>query len=137
MKSFRSKRRGFTLLELLAVMLLLSLLGALIIPRFITLDANANSKAVDAAVSELNGREGIIWADIKFSATGYDNDNGDDLVWAQMKNDGTNSYPYLGASYRWIAGPTQTGGELRFKETEGITLSRTASTRSTPARWSR
>ena len=72
MDSFLSNRRGFTLIELIAVLLVLSILGALAIPRYVALDANANSKAVDAAVSELNGREGVIWADVKFSGTGYD-----------------------------------------------------------------
>ena len=137
MGSFLSNRQGFTLLELIAVLLLLSFLGALAIPRFIAVDANANSRAIDAAVSELNGREGLVWADIRFSETGYDNVNGDDAVWESMKNDATNSYPHLGDAYNWTNGPTQTGGVLSFKENPGVALNRTASTRSKPARWSK
>jgi prepilin-type N-terminal cleavage/methylation domain-containing protein len=129
--------RGFTLLEIIAVLLLLSVLAALVIPRFFAVDTSANSRAVDAAVSELNGREGLVWADIRVSDTEYDEVNGDDAVWAAMKYDGSNSYPNLGAAYRWTSGPDQDGGELSFKESPSVPLARTASTRSKPARWSR
>ena len=135
--SCANNRQGFTLLELICVMLLLSLLGALAIPRFIELDANASSKAVDAAVSELNGRESLIWADIRISNTGYDKASGDDAVWSAMSKDASNSLLHLGAAYEWLDGPTQTGGVLSIKEYPGVALNRTASTRSTPARWSR
>ena len=137
MDKFLSNRRGFTLIELIAVLLVLSILGALAIPRYVALDANANSKAVDAAVSELNGREGVIWADVKFSGTGYDPVAGDNDVWTVMKNDQTLSFPYLGSAYNWIVGPTATGGTLSFRNQPGVPLIRTASTSSTPARWSR
>jgi prepilin-type N-terminal cleavage/methylation domain-containing protein len=130
-------RQGFTLLELIAVMLLLSILGALVVPRFVALDANANSSAVDYALSELNGREGMIWADIKSSKTGYDNGTGDNDIWALMKDDPTSSHPYLGDDYKWNPAPTQAGGKLSFQNKPGVTLNRTASTRSAPARWSR
>lgn len=130
-------RQGFTLLELISVLLLLSILGALVIPRFVALDANANSKAVDAGVSALNGRESLIWANIRNSHTGYDKVTGDDTVWSAMNEDAPNSYLYLGVAYEWTNGPTQTGGVLSFKESPGVALSRTASMRSRPARWSR
>ena len=137
MDRFLSKQDGFTLIELIAVLLLLSILGALAIPRYVALDTNANSRAVDAAVSELNGREGVIWADIKFSSTGYDAVTGDNDVWTVMKNDPSLSYPYLGSAYNWTAGPTEAGGTLRFKDNPAVPLNRTASTKATPARWQR
>ena len=137
MDRFISNRNGFTLIELIAVLLILSVLGALAIPRYVELDANANSKAVDAAVSELNGREGVIWADVKFSGTGYHPVSGDSDVWTVMKNDQTSSFPYLGSAYNWTFGPTEIGGTLSFKNQPGVALIRTASTNSTPARWSR
>ena len=98
---------------------------------------HANASAVDYAVAELNGREGMIWADIKFSATGYDKDTGDNDVWTAMKDDPTNSYPYLGGDYTWNPLPTQAGGKLSFQNKPLVTLNRIASTRSTPAQWSR
>ena len=59
MDYFLSNRRGFTLLELIAVMLIMGVLGALAVPRYIELDATATIRSIDAAVSELNGRESL------------------------------------------------------------------------------
>ena len=61
MKDFCIGQRGFTLLELVAVMLILGLLAALAIPRYMDVEAAATVSAIDAAVSELNGREAVIW----------------------------------------------------------------------------
>ena len=129
--------QGFTLLELVAVMLILGLLASLAIPRYMSMDASASMSAIDAAVSELNGRESLIWADLKISESGYDEATGDTLVWNRMKNDSTNSYPNLGYDYRWTAGPDQTGGTLQFKASDPFTLVRSASTKSDPANWSK
>ena len=130
-------RQGFTLLELVAVMLILGLLASLAIPRYMSMDASASSSAIDAAVSELNGRESLIWADVKISESGYDEVTGDTMVWNRMKNDSTNSYPNLGHDYRWTEGPNQTGGTLQFKAADPFPLVRSASTKSDPAYWSR
>jgi prepilin-type N-terminal cleavage/methylation domain-containing protein len=48
MEDYLFNRQGFTLIELIAVLLLIGILGALAIPRFIALDAAANLRAVDA-----------------------------------------------------------------------------------------
>jgi prepilin-type N-terminal cleavage/methylation domain-containing protein len=86
MGDYLFNRQGFTLIELIAVLLLIGILGALAIPRYIELDATANLRAVDAAVSELNGREGLIWAEIKTNID-YDPATVNDEIWTRMKND--------------------------------------------------
>jgi MSHA pilin protein MshA len=55
MEEYLSNRQGFTLIELIAVLLLIGILGALAIPRFIELDASADSRVIDSAVAQLNG----------------------------------------------------------------------------------
>jgi len=136
MEDFLSNRQGFTLIELIAVLLLIGILGALAIPRFIELDATADMRVLDAAISELNGRESLIWAKIK-SMKDYDPVTGDDEVWTRMKNDNSLTYPDLGESYRWTTLPDKSGGGLSFRESPEVTLIRTPSKMTAPARWSK
>ena len=107
------------------------------VPRYMDLEASATTRAIDAAVSELNGREALIWGQVKTTATSYMKTTGDNDVWGMMLNDSTKSYPYLGADYQWAALPDQGGGNLTFKGGSVFTLSRRPSTIAVPGHWRR
>ena len=118
--------RGFTLIEIIAVLVLLGMLAALAVPKFINLDQNAKDRAIDSGISELNGRESLVWADAKVSVAEWQDDA---TLFATMDTS-------LGAAnYTWVVGPTAAGGSLSFQSGTPVNLIRTPSTTLSPANW--
>lgn len=120
-------QEGFTLIEIIAILIILGILAAVAVPRYIDLTANAEARAIDAGVAELNGREALTWANIKISTAGWVDDA---TTFAAVNTD-------LGTDYTWAAGdPVVGGGDVTFGGTTD-TLTRTASTTTAPGRWSK
>ena len=123
-------RKGFTLIEIIAVLIIISTLAAIAVPKFIDLDSNAKDHAIDSGISELNGRESLVWADLKVSPTGFLSDA---QVFSIMNYN-------LGADYGWSVAPTNGaggGGTLLFANTKEIELDRSEATTDSPSQWSR
>jgi prepilin-type N-terminal cleavage/methylation domain-containing protein len=124
-----SGHTGFTLMEIIAVLVIISTIAAIAVPKFIDLDENAKDRAISAGLSELNGRETMVWADLKVAgAYGSDSD-----VFSVIDY-------YLGSDYGWNAGPVRGasgGGTLVFLGTRQANLDRIDSTEESPARWRR
>ncbi|MFO7707788.1 MAG: type II secretion system protein [Desulfobacterales bacterium] len=129
-----SNRNGFTLIELIGTLVIISVLAAVVLPRYLDAETSSKLRGLDLGVSELNGRETLTWALIKLSDAGYPAADGDASLWAQLRvNPGTD----LGADYDWPVAPTIGGGALRFKGDVETTLTRNPSTRESPGRWRR
>jgi prepilin-type N-terminal cleavage/methylation domain-containing protein len=123
------REKGFTLLEIIAVLVILSILAGIAIPRYISLDESAKQKGLDAGIAELNGRETLTWSNEKISISGWVSD---EETFGRVDT-------FLGNEYDWDTAdpPDQSGGTLTFKGSAPETLSRVESTNEKPGSWSR
>ena len=119
------QNKGFTLIEVMAVLVILGVLLSVAIKKYVAVGIVANYRALDAGIAELNSRETLTWTNQMFATRGSIDDT---VVWAAMNTN-------LGSDYSWSAAPTVAGGTLSFSGI-GVVLTRTASTNTSGAMWS-
>jgi prepilin-type N-terminal cleavage/methylation domain-containing protein len=124
-KKFISRnQKGFTLIELISIMIILGVLGSVAIRKYDNLTHTASERVLASAVVELNVRESLIWTNMKISSDGYTNDAD---VYAALN-------PDLGPRVKWNPGPDIGGGTLHC-ESASRTLTRTPSSITAAAKW--
>ena len=119
-----ANRNGFTLLELLSVLVIMSVMLSVGIKKFDLLSDTASITALKEGVRELNTQETLVWTQIKLSETDWTSDA--DVYNAIDKN--------LGHGYRWNPGPVIGGGTLHYRS-RSVVLVRNESTRNSVGSW--
>jgi prepilin-type N-terminal cleavage/methylation domain-containing protein len=117
-------QKGFTLIELISVLVIMSVIISVAIKKFDLLTDNASITALKAGVKELNTQESMIWIKMKLSETGWAEDL--DIYNAVGKN--------LGTGYSWSPSPSISGGTLHYKS-QSVALIRNKSSGKTPGSW--
>jgi prepilin-type N-terminal cleavage/methylation domain-containing protein len=123
-KPNRLNQKGFTLIELISVMIIMGVVASVSIQKFDLLSDSASQQALISGIKELNIRESLTWTNLKISNTGY---SSDEALFPLIKTD-------LGGGLRWNSGPTIGGGTLCFG-TYSKTLTRIASSETSAGKW--
>ena len=116
---------GFTLIELMSVLVILGVLFSVIIHEFTALSDTAYKNALHAAVKELNIRETLIWSNFKISSDGW---SSDDEIFVLMDTED------LGGGYYWNPSVGKLGGALHLGP-QSISLTRAPSTIRSAGSW--
>ena len=69
-----TNRKGFTLLELMSVLVIMGVMFSVTIKKFDLLSDSGSITALKAGVRELNTQETLVWIDMKLSETGWPGD---------------------------------------------------------------
>ena len=117
-------QKGFTLIELLSVMVIMGVLASVTIKKFNLVSGNAEIRAIEAAVNELNAREHLTWTNKKLSTAGWIDDT---EIFGSIET-------VLGQGFVWDGGVNPAGGSLTYGG-QAIDLTRVKSTSGSAAKW--
>lgn len=114
-------QKGFTLIEIIAVLIIISMMAIYLIPRYINLDGTASLKALNIGVETLNKLEKFQWSEYKLSSERYADLEVDIIISARVDTD-------IGSKYKW-SGETLSFGSALVK------LERIPATNTKPGIW--
>lgn len=125
-KRIINNQKGFTLIEIIAVLVILSILAVVAVPKYFDLQSEAQDKAMQAAMAEAIGRvngkfaqallSGSTWDGITYStdSTSIGSDLGSDFDITSVTTDTTASPPTISIVVTGVASAVN-----------GVTISRT------------
>jgi len=129
------------MVEIISVLVIIGIISAILLPRFMDMSKESKIKAAYAGVAEYNGREKLLWTKMLIANQSELSDATalDQAIYQEMASVGFDLDS--GTSTDW--GFVKTAGDpgsvitatLTFKEEE-IELTRSPATLETPARWS-
>lgn len=124
MNFWLKNHQGFTLIEMISLMIIMGVVASVAIQKFDILSDTAAEQALNIGVKELNIRESLSWSNLRISSAGWTNDN---ETFAAVDTD-------LGTEYSWNPGPTVDGGTLHFRSKRRV-LNRDHSTFASAGNW--
>ncbi len=131
MKSFLRNKQGFTLIEIMAVLVIMGVMASVAVSKINDISGTAELRALETGIAELNAREMLYWTNAKFEPGGWSANGGDNFVWTTMMIMNTD----VGSEYSWAApGPDASGGTLEFGS-QSMGLTRELSTNISAANW--
>jgi prepilin-type N-terminal cleavage/methylation domain-containing protein len=109
MNIYRQKKKthqaGFTLIEIIVVLVLLGVLAAVAVPKYVDISRKAKQKKILEGVSEFNSREKLLWSQTVLSQSFSSVTDFDRHIYAHMD-------PYLDPGYSYdVPGSSSESGD--------------------------